>query len=148
MNGRDDIMTLLADSGDVGANGSKGLGALLSAEGAGYFLFDLDHTDVAFRRVITLVAGLSAQRSLPWLAHTAGAPLLQSITARWLAAVTAVFGQLVPQHLNQHALDSQLLLQRQQQVDQAGFVQLLQLMAVKTNRLCHAPQLTLVDLSR
>ena len=52
MNGCDDIMALLAGGGDVGANGCKSLGAFLSAEGAGYFLFDLDHTDVAFRRVI------------------------------------------------------------------------------------------------
>jgi hypothetical protein len=31
-----------------------------------------------------------------------------------------------------------LLLQRQQQANQAGFVQLLQLVLVETNRLCHA----------
>ena len=87
---------------------------------------------------VTLVAWLPAQRSLPWLAQTAGAWLLQSIATRWLAAVMAIFGQLVAQHLDQHALSSQLLLQRQQQANQAGFVQLLQLVLVETNRLCHA----------
>ena len=91
---------------------------------------------------VTLVAWLPAQGALPWLAQTAGSWLLQTIATRWLAAVMAVLGQLVAQHLNQHALCSQLLLQCQEQVDQAGFVQLLQLVVVETNRLCHAPQLT------
>ncbi len=47
----------------------------------------------------------------------------------------AVFDQLVLQHLNQHTLSSQLLLHGQQQVDQAGFIQLV---VCETNRTCLA----------
>ena len=45
-------LTILASGGDVGTNGTESLGTSLSAEGAGDFLFELDHAHIPLGLVV------------------------------------------------------------------------------------------------
>jgi hypothetical protein len=53
-----DIKAVFAHGGDIRANGTEGISARVGAEGAGDFLFDLDHSDIAFGEVVIKRDGL------------------------------------------------------------------------------------------
>lgn len=70
----------------------------------------------------SLVPALPPTRPLSRAAQTLTLAFLQTIAARWLAAVVTVFRQLIQQMLDQRLLCRHLLLHNQNQINQALLV--------------------------